>query len=112
MVALFREEGFTGWRRGVALPGRPDFVFRAPRVCVFVDGCFWHACPEHGTMPKSNRAFWRRKLARNRERDGEVTRELRRRGWRVLRIWEHDLHPRLRRRLVARLKRVIRDRTG
>ena len=55
---------------------------------MFVDGCFWHGCPRHGTSPKGNARFWREKIARNRERDREVNRELRRRGWRVLRIWD------------------------
>jgi len=71
--------------------GRPDFVFPASRVALFVDGCFWHGCPKHYTKPKNNRAFWKRKLDANHARDRQVNRELRRKGWRVLRIWEHDL---------------------
>lgn len=70
---------------------RPDFVFPKQRVALFVDGCFWHACPRHATQPKSNRAFWRKKLAGNKARDQLVNRTLRRAGWRVLRIWEHAL---------------------
>jgi len=57
---------------------------------VFVNGCFWHGCLRHATKPKNNAAFWRRKLARNRERDKEVFRFLRKAGWRVVRIWEHS----------------------
>ena len=73
---------------------RPDFVFRAARLAVFVDGCFWHACPRHSNLPVNNRAFWRKKLAVNRNRDRLVNRTLRRLGWRVVRIWEHELrHP-------------------
>jgi len=68
-----------------------DFVFREERVAVFVDGCFWHACPKHSNVPASNRAFWKRKLARNQFRDRQVNRMLRKIGWRVIRIWEHDL---------------------
>ena len=107
MMALFRAEGITGWRRGVALFGKPDFVFRRERVAVFVDGCFWHGCPRHGTMPAGNRAFWKAKLARNAVRDRLVTRTLRKNGWRVLRIWEHELARRNEARLVARLRRFL-----
>lgn len=69
---------------------RADLVFGPAKVAVYVDGCFWHACPEHGTMPKSNVIFWTRKLERNRERDAEINRLLESRGWCVVRIWEHD----------------------
>ena len=71
--------------------GRPDFVFPAERVAVFVDGCFWHGCPRHYNAPANNEAFWRRKLIANRTRDRLVTRTLTRAGWKVVRIWEHAL---------------------
>jgi DNA mismatch endonuclease, patch repair protein len=61
------------------------------RLAVFVDGCFWHGDPLHATAPKTNAAFWRKKIAANRTRDRLVTRTLRALGWRVLRIWEHEL---------------------
>ena len=70
---------------------RPDFVFPKLRLAVFVDGCFWHGCPRHGSQPKGNGAFWRKKLAANVARDRRVNRALRRSGWKVLRIWEHAL---------------------
>ena len=57
---------------------------------VFVDGCFWHSCPEHGTMPRANRAFWEAKLEANRRRDAETDRLLRDAGWEVVRVWEHE----------------------
>lgn len=107
LAALFCAHGFTGWRRQRPLPGRPDFVFPAKRLAVFVDGCFWHGCPRHGTMPKENRRFWQAKITRNRERDREVGAELRRLGWKVLRVWEHELTRRNERRLVARLGRHL-----
>jgi DNA mismatch endonuclease (patch repair protein) len=103
LAALFRRHGFTGWRRRQRVFGKPDFIFRGLRVAVFVDGCFWHGCPRHGTLPVGNRAFWRRKLTRNRVRDRRVNRELRRRGWRVLRIWEHELRRKNEARLIRRL---------
>jgi DNA mismatch endonuclease (patch repair protein) len=58
---------------------------------VFVDGCFWHGCPLHATLPASNRMFWTRKLSENKKRDRLVRRQLRKSGWRVLRIWQHEL---------------------
>lgn len=66
-----------------------DVVFSRCRVAVFVDGCFWHACPEHGTQPKSNSWYWGPKLRRNVERDKETTRRLTVAGWQVVRVWEH-----------------------
>jgi DNA mismatch endonuclease (patch repair protein) len=79
------------YRTNVSLPGTPDIAIGTGKLAVFVDGCFWHGCPRHGTMPKTNRAFWRRKIVRNRERDSEVDRELRKLGWRPVRVWEHEL---------------------
>jgi DNA mismatch endonuclease (patch repair protein) len=91
LVSIFRLYKITGWRRHQRLFGRPDFIFRGARVAIFVDGCFWHSCPKHGSKPTSNAAFWMRKLDRNRARDALVNRNLRKSGWRVLRIWQHDL---------------------
>ena len=107
MIALFRAHGITGWRRAVRLFGKPDFVFRRERVAVFVDGCFWHGCPRHATMPASNRAFWKAKFARNAARDRVVTRTLRKAGWRVLRVWECALAKKHSARTVARIARAL-----
>jgi DNA mismatch endonuclease (patch repair protein) len=104
LVALMREHGITGWRRRARVFGSPDFVFRAAKVAVFVDGCFWHGCPRHGTMPRGNRAFWKAKLTRNAARDREVTRALRKAGWRVVRVWECALA-----RKRARAEKGARD---
>lgn len=68
---------------------RPDIVFTRLRVAVFVDGCFWHACPEHGRPPTRNEWYWSPKLQRNVERDAEVTEGLESAGWHVIRVWEH-----------------------
>jgi DNA mismatch endonuclease (patch repair protein) len=68
----------------------PDVTFTRQRIAVFLDGCFWHMCPEHGTMPSHNRAYWQAKLQGNAARDLEVSAGLERGGWRVLRFWEHE----------------------
>lgn len=67
-----------------------DIAFPSERLAVFVDGCFWHACPDHATWPKVNEEFWRAKLARNKDRDRETNAILNSAGWAVLRIWEHE----------------------
>ncbi|MGO8811731.1 MAG: very short patch repair endonuclease [Candidatus Sulfotelmatobacter sp.] len=88
---LLRGARITGWRRHINLPGKPDFAFRSGKVLVFVDGCFWHGCPKCYRLPEDNRAYWGAKVARNRSRDRRTARLLREAGWKVLRIWEHDL---------------------
>lgn len=91
LVAIFRENKITGWRRNVRVVGQPDFVFQKKRVAVFVDGCFWHGCPRHLRMPNTNRPYWQSKTARTRARDLLVNQKLKRFGWRVVRVWEHSL---------------------
>lgn len=89
---MLRRFRITGWRRNQSVLGKPDFVFWQVRLAIFVDDCFWHGCPKHSHNPKTNHAFWSNKFSRNKARDRSVTRILRERGWRVLRIWEHE-HP-------------------
>lgn len=72
------------------LPGRPDVAFTRVRLAVFIDGCFWHMCPDHGTMPKNNAEWWLAKLQRNVERDREKDRKLSELGWQSLHFWEHE----------------------
>lgn len=91
LIELFRKHKITGWRRGYRLFGKPDFVFPALRIAVFVDGEFWHGHPTLCRMPKTNASFWKSKIERNRKRDLEVNRTLRDRGWSVVRIWQHEL---------------------
>jgi DNA mismatch endonuclease (patch repair protein) len=67
-----------------------DIAFPKEKVAVFVDGCFWHNCPEHAVMPKNNAEFWRAKLEANRARDLETTARLEAEGWVVVRVWEHE----------------------
>lgn len=67
-----------------------DIVFAGTKVAVFVDGCFWHSCPEHGTAPSSNSVWWAEKLAKNVERDADTDSRLAAAGWLVVRVWEHE----------------------
>lgn len=106
LITVMRAHRITGWRRNWPLFGKPDFTFPKLKLAVFVDGCFWHGCPLHATQPKTNAAFWRKKIAANRTRDHLVTRTLRRLGWRVLRVWQHELTRKNEPRLLARLHRA------
>lgn len=107
VAAALRAHQITGWRRHPkGILGTPDFYFPTARLALFIDGCFWHACPRCGHIPKSNIDYWQKKFARNVQRDQQTDRELRRRGVRVLRLWEHELRElvwlrRLKRRLFA-----------
>ena len=72
------------------LPGKPDIAFGPAKVAVFVDGCFWHNCPEHGTIPKNNREWWLEKFQRNQERDMLKDEQLKEMGWLPIHVWEHE----------------------
>lgn len=82
-----------GWKLGhrASLPGSPDFIFIKKRLAVFVDGCFWHGCRRCRCIPVTNRTFWATKIAANKSRDKKVNRMLLAMGWKVIRIWEHEL---------------------
>jgi DNA mismatch endonuclease, patch repair protein len=80
---------------------RPDIVFTRQKVAIFVDGCFWHRCPEHGTNPQFNSSYWQTKLDRNVERDRQIDAALTAAGWTCLRVWEHEAPD-------AVVKRVLR----
>jgi DNA mismatch endonuclease (patch repair protein) len=107
LILLLKKWQLTGWRRNYPIFGHPDFVFPKCRLAVFVDGCFWHACPHHGTQPQSNRHFWARKIGRNIARDRLVARTLRGKGWRVLRIWQHELTRKSEIRCANRLRVAV-----
>lgn len=85
------------WSKGIRyrlksrLPGRPDLIFPSVRLAIFIDGCFWHKCPEHFRNPKTNAAFWKKKISGNVKRDIKVNQTLYKIGWTVLRIWEHEI---------------------
>lgn len=106
MVGLLRENKISGWRRHCKLHGTPDFTFRAERVVLFTDGCFWHGHDCVRRRVKTNRKFWDGKIARNIERDSEVNREYRRMGWKVVRVWECEMRSGARRKL-NRLRKLL-----
>ncbi len=81
-----------------------DIVFSSAKVAVFVDGCFWHGCPEHASWPKSNAQFWREKIEANRARDADTDQRLQASGWQVVRVWAHESAP----QAAERIEDIIR----
>lgn len=71
--------------------GKPDIIFPGNKIAVFVDGCFWHGCPDHLVKPKTNKKFWNNKIKKNIKRDKDVTARLTEEGWTVVRFWEHQI---------------------
>lgn len=99
------KEGFRYTLKNKDLPGNPDIAFRKRRVVIFVDGCFWHGCPEHFKKPSSNVDFWENKIKRNTDRDIKTNKLLKQAGWRIIRIWEHDLK---KKNFPSSLKKIIK----
>lgn len=94
------------------LRGAADIVFTRARVAVYVDGCFWHMCPEHSTMPANNAAWWKAKLEGNRARDRRTDALLDSQGWHVVRVWEHEDPEEAAERVVAALEAAMSVRRG
>ena len=90
-IRLFKTAYISGWRRNYGLVGKPDFVFPKQKLAVFIDGCFWHGCTKHRRKPKSNQKYWTNKIGHNARRDKLITKELQKKGWSVVRIWEHEM---------------------
>ncbi|TSC85593.1 MAG: DNA mismatch endonuclease, patch repair protein [Parcubacteria group bacterium Gr01-1014_8] len=107
---VFRKVGIRGYRlHWNKVAGRPDIVFPKKKVAVFVHGCYWHGCPHCKlTLPKTHRAFWRAKFKRNKERDAHKTKDLRKLGWRVLTVWEHQIKKDAD-QIAARVVKALRD---
>lgn len=91
LIKYFRLKGITGWRRNSKLDGNPDFIFPHKKIAIFVDGCFWHGHNCRNLKPSQNKAYWEAKIKRNKKRDRGVNRILKKKGWRVARIWECEL---------------------
>lgn len=84
--------GMRGWRLPPKhIPGKPDIAFTRAKLAIFIDGCFWHGCSTCYRRPKSHQTYWDTKLKRNMARDSQNTKDLRRAGWTVLRLWEHQV---------------------
>ncbi|MBU4300684.1 MAG: very short patch repair endonuclease [Nanoarchaeota archaeon] len=94
------------YRLNYALEGKPDIVIPSKKLAIFIDGCFWHGCAKHFRMPKSNKAYWRSKIERNMARDKAVKKTLKSKGWKVMRIWEHEIKNSSE-RAAKRVKRVL-----
>jgi DNA mismatch endonuclease (patch repair protein) len=84
--------GYRYRKNSSKMLGKPDVVLRKYKTVIFIDSCFWHRCPYHFKKPKSNLRYWNPKIKRNKERDKEVTYWYRRKGWKVLRFWEHRVN--------------------
>lgn len=93
-------------------PIRPDIVFPRAKLAVFVDGCFWHGCHEHGTNPQRNSEYWNAKLARNQDRDRRYNALLTASGWTVIRVWEHENPSIAAEQIFRRLKKSRRQPPG
>lgn len=125
MIEVLRAIGVKGWRRHVSIKRqahpnrrsskatgrpfsvRPDFVFPKSRIALFVDGCFWHGCSKHSTHAGKSGKFWINKLERNIKRDRLVGRVLKTEGWKVVRIWEHELTKKNRARLLRIMGKAL-----
>lgn len=103
-IKLLKKESLKGWRRNYTIAGKPDIVFPKIKIAIFLDGCFWHGHPKLCRIPQSNREYWIKKIERNKERDKEVTTILKKKSWKVLRIWECDIDKRM---TLRKLKRVF-----
>lgn len=103
IVDILRTARISGWRRHLPLPGKPDFTFRRERVCIFVHGCFWHDCPRCKKRSSTRPLYWERKIQANRARDERVCRQLRKRGYKIITIWECTLRRKHPQAAIARL---------
>lgn len=94
LFSMLAGMGLKGWRKNVTdITGKPDVVFDREKIAIFIDGCFWHGCPvcKRPLKPQSNHEYWGRKIARNVRRAQETNQLLAEQGWRVIRIWEHEI---------------------
>jgi len=87
---LLKKEGLK-FKTGYKLKGKPDIIFSEHKTAVFIDGCFWHGCKKHRTFPQTRKNFWKEKINRNMQRDKDINRHYKKDGWKILRIWEHEI---------------------
>ena len=91
LITFYKSQSIKGWRRNYKLFGKPDFVFLKSKTAIFVDGCFWHGHNCRNTKPKDNKEYWVIKINKNIQRDIQVTDYLKKKGWKVIRVWECEL---------------------
>ncbi|MBI5675608.1 MAG: very short patch repair endonuclease [Nitrospirae bacterium] len=103
-ISCLKEKGITGWRRNYPMTGKPDFIFSRIKTAVFIDGCFWHGCPNHCRIPSSNVNYWNNKIEKNKIRDKQITKALKVKNWKIIRIWEHEIKTG---KLNQKLKQII-----
>ncbi|MDQ6631517.1 MAG: very short patch repair endonuclease [Verrucomicrobiota bacterium] len=109
LIGILRREHLKGWRRKYNLSGKPDLVYPRQKLVIFIDGCFWHGCQKCYRRPNSRQEYWDAKVKRNTVRDAKVSRTLKSNGWKVFRVWEHDLKisPG---KLIFKLKKLLGER--
>ncbi len=111
LFAMLAGMGLCAWRKHAdEITGKPDVVFDREKVAIFVDGCFWHGCPhcKRPLKPQSNRAYWERKIQRNVERAHKYNQQLLQEGWKVIRIWEHEIkQPACRGQIRKRIRQAV-----
>lgn len=107
LIAFFKANGITGWKRKYPVKGHPDFVFMEKRIAIFVDGCFWHGHDCRNTRPKQNEDYWNKKRNRNIAHDKEISTLFEKRGWKVIRIWECELKKKNETVLREKLKGIL-----
>lgn len=107
LATLLKHLGIKYRSHPKLLPGKPDFRLVNKEIVIFVDSCFWHGCRYHGSFPKSNKYFWRKKITRNKERDREINLEYKQMGWHAIRVWEHNFKQRGFKNKIANLFKKI-----
>ena len=89
LIKIMKTLKFSYHPKGII--GNPDFANKKQKIAIFIDGCFWHKCPKHYIKPKNNMIFWKNKIKKNVQRAENVNKLLKKEGWRIIRIWEHDI---------------------
>lgn len=108
---LFRKEiwkrGFRYSKNSGSRFGKPDLVLPKYKAVIFIDSCFWHGCPRHGTFPTTRPKFWAKKLKRNKLRDKEVNKHYRKKRWKIIRVWEHEINGNLDKVMKKVIPRIL-----
>lgn len=113
MELLLRKElsrrGYRYKKNVARLVGKPDIAFVKERAAIFLDSCFWHGCRKHCRLPASNKKYWREKIERNKKRDTIVSKMLKKMGWKVARVWEHDVKKNPA-KAIGRVEKILKNR--